>query len=174
MAGLLMASAMYTPYALRELGADDAAIGLFTVVFRVSTTLCSVAVGILADRVGHTRVFLIAYGASAAASVLALAPTGLGPFTLVFLVLGLSEAAVNVSGLAVWLEFASEHDRPTYVALGGLVIAPFVFGAPLLGGALADAFGYGPVFVAGTLLSLLGLLLTLRVPGSTHYCGSRR
>jgi MFS family permease len=83
-------------------------------------------------------------------------------FIAVFVLQGLHLAAVNVSGLNVLLEFAPNPAlRPTYVGLGTTLLTPVAFGAPLVAGLMADAFGFPAVFVVAGLGSLAGLVLLL-------------
>ena len=69
-------------------------------------------------------------------------------FGLVFVMLGIQIAAMNVSNLNVMLEFApGPAAQPTYVGLGTTLLAPVAFGAPIAAGLLADARGFVAVFV---------------------------
>jgi hypothetical protein len=68
------------------------------------------------------------------------------------------------------LEFAPvPQEQPTYIGLGTTSMAPIAFGAPLLAGLLADARGFGAVFViaAAAGAAALGLLVT-RVRDPRH------
>ena len=60
------------------------------------------------------------------------------------------------------IEFApSPEERPTYIGLGTTSLAPVAFGAPLVAGLLADAWGFAAVFGVAALSGAvaLGLLL---------------
>src|SRR5207248_10813026 len=65
---------------------------------------------------------------------------------LSFAFTGLSIGAFNVSAMPIGLEFGPEDERPTYVAINNSSRAPFALLAPLVGGLLADAFGYPVLF----------------------------
>ena len=75
---------------------------------------------------------------------------------LVFALLGLSVGATNVSGMPIGLEFGPDEERPTYVAITNSSRAPSALLGPLIGGALADAAGYGVVFALAAALALAG------------------
>jgi MFS family permease len=91
-----------------------------------------------------------------------LAAPSLELFIVVFVLQGVHLAAVNVSGLNVLLEFApTPAARPTYVGLGTTLLTPVAFGAPLVAGMMADAFGFPVVFVTAAAGSAAGLGLLL-------------
>jgi MFS family permease len=158
----MMASGFYTVYALRHYAAPDWTVGVFTTALLAGQMLGNVALGALADRAGHLAPLTIGAGALLLANVGALLVPSLELFVVVFVLQGVHLAAVNVSGLSVLLEFApSPAARPTYVGLGTTLLTPVAFGAPLVAGFMADAFGFPAVFVVGVLGSLAGLGLLL-------------
>ena len=158
----MMASGFYTVYALRHYAAPDWAVGVFTTALLAGQMTGNVVLGALADRAGHLVPLNIGAGALLLANVGALLAPSLELFIVVFVLQGVHLAAVNVSGLTVLLEFApSPAARPTYVGLGTTLLTPVAFGAPLVAGFMADAFGFPAVFVLAGLGSLAGLGLLL-------------
>jgi MFS family permease len=158
----MMASGFYTVYALRYYAAPDWAVGVFTTALLAGQMGGNVALGALADRVGHLAPLGIGAGALLLANVGAWLAPSLEVFIAVFALQGLHLAAVNVSGLNVLLEFARDPAaRPTYVGLGTTLLTPVAFGAPLVAGLMADAFGFPAVFAVAALGSLAGLVLLL-------------
>ena len=69
------------------------------------------------------------------------------PYALVFLLLGLSLSATFLSQLTFIADFAPPARRPTYIAFAFVAYAPFAIGGPILGGWMADRWGYTPVFI---------------------------
>ncbi len=112
-------------------------------------------------------VFLVlqGLGAALAGNLIAIAAPSLGVFGLVFVMLGIQIAAMNVSNLNVMLEFApGPAAQPTYVGLGTTLLAPIAFGAPIAAGLLADARGFVAVFVVAAVAACVALaLLVTRV-----------
>jgi MFS family permease len=158
----MMASGFYTVHALRFYAAPDWAVGVFTTALLAGQMAGNVALGALADRSGHLAPLNIGLGALLLANVVALAAPSLEVFTLVFALQGVQLAAVNVSGLNVLLEFApGPAARPTYVGLGTTLLTPVAFGAPLVAGLMADAFGFPTVFAAAALGALAAMALLL-------------
>jgi len=121
--------------------------------------------GWLADRAGHVVVVITGVAAAAAANALALGAPSLGVFGFVFVLSGVQQASINVSGLNVLLEFApAEREGPTYLGLGQTSLAPVAFMAPLVGGLLADVAGFPVVFLIAALGGTTALaMLALRV-----------
>jgi MFS family permease len=158
----MMASGFYTVHALRLYAAPDWAVGVFTTALLAGQMAGNVALGALADRSGHLAPLNIGLGALLLANVVALAAPSLEVFTLVFALQGVQLAAVNVSGLNVLLEFApGPAARPTYVGLGTTLLTPVAFGAPLVAGLMADAFGFPTVFATAALGTLAAMALLL-------------
>ena len=155
----------YTVYALRAWDAPVAQVGVFTTLLFVGQMVGNAVLGWLADRRGHRLVMILGFGATLAGNVVAIAAPTLGAFGVVFVMMGIQIAAMNVSNLNVMLEFAPETSaQPTYVGLGTTLQAPFAFVAPLAAGLLADALGFIAVFaVAAVAVSVALALLIARV-----------
>jgi MFS family permease len=165
-----MGAAFYTVYALRAWQAPPATAGLFTALLLAGTIAGTLVFGWLADRAGHIVVIVAGVAAGVAANVVALAAPSLGVFGLVFVLGGVQQASIIVSGLNLLLEFApAAGEGPTYLGLGHTSLAPVAFAAPLAGGLLADAAGFSAVFLSATLGGALALLLlALRVRDPRH------
>jgi MFS family permease len=124
----------------------------------------------VADHAGHRLVLLAGMAATAAANVVALLAPSLAVFEVVFVLAGLSTAAINVSAMNVLLEFARvPEERPTYVGLGTTALAPVAFSAPLVAGLLADGLGFRAIFVTALAAATVGLaLLAMLVRDPRH------
>jgi MFS family permease len=159
-----MAVTFYTVYALKELRVDEGQVAAFTFFVLAAQTVSNVVLGWLADRLGHKLVLLLGSIALAVGSLLAVAANSLPGLYGVFAMVGISASAFGISGLNILLEFCEPQDRPTYLGLGGALLAPFSFAAPMLGGWLADQAGFLAVFWASAALSgTSALLLSLLV-----------
>ena len=159
-----MGNAFYTVYALRTLGAHEDVVASFTFVLMGSQAVANVAMGALADRVGHKPVLVLGYAASAVGNLLAVTASGPERMYVVFACMALGFAAYNVSNLNIAVEFAPPEARPTYIGLSSTLIAPLSVAASLIGGAVADGAGYRVVFVGATIAAVLsGTLLATRV-----------
>jgi MFS family permease len=155
-----MSAGFFTVYALRAWNPPTAEVGAFTALMLAGQMAGTVTLGWLADRAGHRLVIMTGIAAVLAGNLVALGTTSLPTFAVVFVLAGLQQAAVTVSNLNVMLEFApAAAERPTYVGLGTTSMAPVAFAAPLVGGMLADARGFGPVFLVSALASAAALVL---------------
>jgi MFS family permease len=165
-----MGAAFYTVYALRAWQAPPATAGLFTALLLAGTIAGTLVLGWLGDRVGHVVVVMTGFAAGALAGAVALGAPSLGVFGLVFVLSGVQQASVTVSGLNLLLEFApAQAEQPTYVGLGQTSLAPVAFAAPLVGGLLADAAGFTTVFLATVLGGAVAVgVLALRVRDPRH------
>jgi fructose-specific phosphotransferase system IIC component len=56
-------------------------------------------------------------------------------------------------------EFGAGQEKPLYIGLGNTLIAPFALLAPFIGGALAEAFGFGATFMVSVIAGLLAALV---------------
>jgi MFS family permease len=146
-----MASAFFAVDALRGGGLNRAAVGVESTILFLGSTGGYFLWGTIGDRYGHRAVLVWGAVCTAAAGFLALLAHGFWPYAAVFLLLGLSISAVGIAGFIFITEFGPVERRPTYIALSSLAYTPFVVGAPILGGWLADRWGYVPVFVLSAL-----------------------
>lgn len=150
-----MASALFAVSALREGGLTYPQVGVESTVLLTATTAGNFLWGFIGDHVGHRMVLVCGAACAAAASLTALVAHGFWMYALVFLLLGLNLSSWNLASFTFIAEFGPVIRRPTYIALASVAYAPFAIGAPALGGALADALGYTPVFVLAAVAGLL-------------------
>jgi MFS family permease len=146
-----MGQAFFTVFALARLGASDEQVAVFTFCILGAQTVSTGVWGWLADRFGHKLVLMLGLASTVLGNATALLATDPQHMYFAFLMMGSYIGALNVSHLTIVLEFARPEDRPTYVGLGGTLLAPLTFSAPLVGGLLADGVGYNAVFVVACL-----------------------
>ena len=165
-----MGGALYAVAALRDGGLSAIDVSVESTVLVVATTAGYFLWGALGDRLGHRVVLMGAVLCAAGGSMLALGARGFVPYAVVFLLLGLSLSATSVGQLTFVTELAPVLRRPTYIAIASVAYAPFAVGAPIIGGWMADRWGYGPVFVVSVIAALVGVaVFAFRVPDSrTH------
>jgi MFS family permease len=160
-----MAASFYTVDAKRSLHLSDAGAGLYTVVLLAASTVGNVLWGYVGDHYGHKRVVEGGAICTALAALLALiarqAPWGTAGYGAVFFLVGLASSAIMLASFTFIVDFAPAEQRPTYIGLATVAQAPFAFGAPLLGGVIADHAGYPAVFTLTTVLAAAGALIIL-------------
>jgi MFS family permease len=135
----------------------DSVVGVYTIVYMLGQTAGTLAFGFLADRFGHKLSLEIGALASAIAFLLALLAPSPGWIFAVFFLLGITVAAVLVSGIMVTLEFSSPQRRPTYVGIANTTIGIIGILAPLLGAWLAS-HSYEWLFGVGAAANLTALI----------------
>jgi DHA1 family multidrug resistance protein-like MFS transporter len=127
-------------------------------VLFLAMTAGNVLWGMIGDHAGHRHVLVWSSACAVIAPLLALGARGVLAEAVVFFVLGLQLSGTQLAGFTLITQFGPETRRPTYVALASVAYAPFAIGAPLLGGALANAWGYRLVFIITALVGVLAAL----------------
>jgi MFS family permease len=154
--GLWVAAPLYILYFVRELGATEAWLGVFTSVGNLSAIVGNLFWGRLIHRHGTAPVLRVT------ALLIGLYPllSGLIPsLTLILVFVSLNSlfiAGIGLSHFTLLLKLMPEAERHTYVALYSMLMNSAAFFAPLIGVALANQFGFGPVLMGCGLLSIIG------------------
>lgn len=154
-----MANGFFAVAAVERFGLPDSAAGVYTGILYVAGVLGYAVWGPLGDRWGNKRVM----ESAALLWLLALGVAIVAPaewaYYLVFAVSGFANAGGVLSDLNIAMEFGPEAERPTYIGLARTITGPALFIAPLLGGGLAQAWGYPAMFATSLLFALAGLAL---------------
>jgi predicted MFS family arabinose efflux permease len=148
--------AFFTAHALRNIGVDKASIGLFLIIVGVIAPLSNTIWTRVGMRYGSRRIVRIALGFAAAAPlVAAVMPPGAGAwFALVFVLQQVAVAGFNLGNSNYLLNIIPSDSRGRYIGAANTVVGVAVF-TPVIGGWLADASGYVPVFLVGAALYAL-------------------
>jgi len=149
----LLAEAFYALNALMKFNLPDAYAGTFTMIMMGSIIAGNLVFGWLADQFGHRLNMVLASAATLMACAMALVANGVLVYVLVFVNASFTAALLQTSRLPIISEICGEQDRPTYVALSNMFSAPFSLSG-ILGGWLANRFGYSAVFAVGGIFAL--------------------
>ncbi|MEJ5224117.1 MAG: MFS transporter, partial [Anaerolineales bacterium] len=164
-----MGFAFYIVYALRQFNMDAVTAGYLTAALTISSTIANAGMGWLGDRVGHRAMLVVGMIAVILSGGLAWAAPNLNWFYPIMVLSGLANVAYWTIGMALTVEFGSEADRPVYIGMSNTLIAPATIFAPLLGGWIADSFGYQTTFAISTIGGFfVTLLLVLLVKEPRH------
>jgi MFS family permease len=79
-------------------------------------------------------------------------------FYLVFILAATTVSLAGISRLGFVAEMCPETKRPTYIALTNMITSPFVL-LGVLGGWIANRWGFIPVFGAAAVLALLSFII---------------
>jgi len=153
----MMAFAFYTVYAVQERGMGKFEAGIMTSVLFITQVIANPLLGWLADRWKRQPVLEFGAFAVVLSALLAWLAPALNWFYLVMILTGIANTVFWAIGLAITLEFGPESQRPTYVGLANTLIAPAAALSPLVGGWLADQWGYPATFAASAFLGLIAL-----------------
>lgn len=160
-----MAGAFYGVHATRELGATDGDVAVFTSILLAFQTTSTMAWGAVANRLRLPNVLLAGTIVGGIGSGVALVWPSVTAFGLVFALTGISMGAVIVAEGSLPLAFAEAagEERSLYVAITNTILSPVNLVAPLVGGAIADATGFGVMYLVATILTVGAAASVLRV-----------
>lgn len=153
-----MASALFAVSAARQGGLSDAAVSSEGVVLIIAMTLGNFLWGFVGDHLGHRAVLVSGSVCAGAAAALAFGARGVVWYGVAFFLLGLSVSATQLAQLTATGEFGPVERRASYIAIMSVTYAPFAVGAPLVGGWLADHWGYGVVFALSAVFGVCAAL----------------
>ena len=154
-----MAMAFFAVHAVQafKLGDDQAAV--FTGLLLASSILGSAIWGWIGDGWGQKLVLVASSILYVVALTVAWLEDDITAYYVVFLLVGLANAGLVISDLAVVLEFAPSGRRPTYMGIARGLLGPWIGLAPILGGVLLAQFGYSVLLVVGLVLTVAGILI---------------
>ena len=155
----MMAFAFYTVFAVKKLGMNTITIGVMTSILLITQVAANPLLGRVADRWSRKWVLVLGSVVSAASAILAVTIKDPNLFFLVFILNGIGVSAFWTIGLTISLEFGNEKQRPTYVGMANTLIAPSTILAPLLGGFLADSFGYPTTFIVSAVFGIISVVI---------------
>jgi MFS family permease len=165
---LQVAAPFFNVYLVSGLGANAAMVGLLTAVSSVMTMFGQLIFGRITDKKGDIFVQVLT------GLLIPLMPLTwtiiVSPAQVIFINIasGLLWAGYNLASFNIILKFTPDDHRPEAIAIyQTLVMASSVIG-PLVGGAIADSFGYKPVFATSGILRFvaMGIFIALVVrPG---------
>jgi MFS family permease len=164
----MMATAFYAVYAVKELNVSSLQVGVMTSVLLITQVVMNPLLGRLSDVWSRKWVLVLGSISAAASACIALVVKEADLFYLVFILTGIAATAFWTIGITISLEFGDESQRPTYVGMANTLISPATMLAPLLGGLLADSFGYSVTFITSAglaLVSSLILVVLVKDPG---------
>lgn len=145
-------------------GGGDIAAGLATTALMLSTVAGELATPRLVARFGYRLVFAVALILLGVPALVLTASTSLAVIVGVCLVRGLGFAVTVVVGSALVASFVPQERRGEGLGLYGVVVGiPSVVALPL-GVWLTVHVGYPPVFIAGAVAALAGLVVVPSLP----------
>lgn len=148
-----------TAAALERFNPPASEIGLFTGVLLGAQALANVGLGALADRWGHKQVLELSTAVGMAALLLALVAPASIWFVLIFALVGTAQAGYQLSGFTLVFAFSPPTERPKYIGVSNIALAPVAAIGPLAAGWFAGVVSYGALFGALAVVGLIGLAM---------------
>ena len=154
-----MAFGFLAVYGVEKFQLADAQAGIFTAIMSAAGMVSNGLWGFIGDRRGHKLVMEGATVVGALALIVAITSQSVWTYYMVFALIGAANAGFILSDLSITMEFGPEAQRPTYIGLARTLSAPFLFTAPLIGGAVAQVWGYRWMFGLAFALTIASLVL---------------
>jgi MFS family permease len=160
-----MALPFYILYAGQTIGLSGSTLATLTIAFTIAATVSNLLWGVLADRHGFRLCLLLNIGLWIAATVAIMLSNTYTGVVLVFVAIGASQEGFRMSTMSLAMEFGGREQMALRVATANTAAEIAGSIAPLLGGIIATALGYGAVFLGATACLLIGgTVLLLWVP----------
>jgi MFS family permease len=164
-----MAAPFYILSARDAIGLSGSNIGLLSMAFVISNSITNLGWGLVADRAGFRRVFVIALGVWIVSVLLLIHAASLLLFCVAFFGIGAGMGGFQMAAQNLVLEFGSREDLPIRIAVA--TSAQELIGAigPLLGGLLAVTVGRDAIYWTAITFQLAAIVLLLtRVDEPRH------
>jgi MFS family permease len=91
---------------------------------------------------------------------------------LTFAIMGLANAGIHIGVTNYLLDHSEPSERPVYVAMTQVIIG-IVAIVPLLGGIIAEIYGYNLLFVISLSIAILAVVLAFMLPEPRHLAEKR-
>jgi MFS family permease len=153
-----MSTTFFVVYASKELHFADQFAGYFSIFLLASQSLTFFLWGYIGDRFSHRFVLVMGSLGLLASSILVLISKSVFSMFMVFTAMGIYYSAFGSSGLAILNRWAPSGKYPTYIALSNGLTAFCAFIAPIVGGKVADTYGFTLLFYISLFFTFFGLL----------------
>ena len=164
-----MAAPFYIGYATVQLGlSSEVAVPVLVAMGTIGSLAGALAYTWMGEHNNllYIRLALVSAVLMPICALLAASPGQmLGPLPLYFgfLVSGLASSGNLFAAYMNWtVDYAHADHRPIYVGLSNTVSALISLVAPIIGGVLAQSFGYRPLFVVSMIMAFAALFVALR------------
>lgn len=157
-----IATPFYILYVGRVIGADGATVGLLSFAFLGADTVSNLVWGYLGDKTGFRLVLIVSILGWMAATLMLLNLHDVTSIFAAFALLGASLSGYMMAANTMILEFGARDDLPMRIAVSATAESITATAGPLVGGVVAEIYGYDVVFMAslGFLVAAFVILVT--------------
>lgn len=143
-----IATPFYILHVGKVIGADGATLGLLSFAFLGADTVSNLVWGYLGDKVGFRVVLIAAIAGWVGATIMLLNLHEPAWIFAAFAMLGASLSGYMMAANTMILEFGSRDDLPMRIAFSATAESLTATAGPLIGGLVAEVYGYDVVFLA--------------------------
>lgn len=164
---LEIATPFYSISALKLPDVSPAQVGIFTTILSFFQAVINPFWGWLGDRKGFLNVIKISCLAGVIAALLGIFSPNLISYYLIYVFLGLMLSGISISNFNIIYDFSPKQLVYMYLAVSQISLTPLSSVIPLLGGLIADKFGFITNYwiAAGVgAFSLAGMIASVKNP----------
>lgn len=158
-----IATPFYIIYVSSSMQLDGKTLGLLSLAYLGADTLSNLLWGYLGDKTGFRLVLVFSLAGWAAATLLLMLNHHPWAVFLAFFGLGAAQSGYMMAAQTMILEFGSRAEMPMRIAISSTAEGVMASLGPLVGGFIADHFGFNVVFGASLGFLAVGLLVLLTV-----------
>ncbi len=162
-----MALPFYILYAGQTIGLTGETLASLTVAFTIAATVANLFWGWLADNYGFRLCLLLSIALWIAATLGLLVSDSYWVIVVIFAGIGASGEGFRLGSFTMPMEFGNRENTSLRLAIANMLSEGTGSIAPLIGGIIATAYGYGTVFIGASACLLAGfavLLFSVRDP----------
>jgi len=152
-----MALPFFILWAVQRTELSDTDLGTLTAIFVLGNTLTNLLWGLLADRRGFRLVLLCALLIWIASTVVFIFGDSYLAFAIGYVGIGAGFGGFQMACINLVLEFGKREDLPMRIAVAQSAEQGVGVVAPLVGGLVAEVYGYGPLFWLTAAVQVLAL-----------------
>ena len=153
----------YILYAGQAIGLSGETLASLTVAYTFAGTLANLLWGWLADRSGFRVCLLVSIALWISATLGLLVSESYWVIVTIFAGIGAAQEGFRLGSFTLPMEFGNRENTSLRLAIANTVSEAAGSIAPLLGGIIATAFGYGAVFLGAVACLSVGFLVLLTV-----------
>lgn len=143
-----IATPFYILHVGKAVGADGATLGLLSFAFLGADTVSNLLWGYMGDRTGFRAVLVMSIAGWVGATIMLLNLHTPIPIFAAFALLGASLSGYMMASQTMILEFGARDGLPMRIAISATAESITATAGPLIGGVVAEIYGYDVVFLA--------------------------
>ena len=143
-----IATPFYILHVGKVMNMDGATLGLLTFAFLGADTISNLVWGYMGDKLGFRVVLIASIAGWVGATIMLLNLHTPIPIFGAFALLGASLSGYMMASQTMILEFGSRDDLPMRIAISATAESITATAGPLIGGVVAEIYGYDVVFLA--------------------------